>query len=705
MRRGTGIGRPGTRIIWASLALGSAFACKGDLVGPPRALLLQAVQPVAGAALSGAPGRPLPQPVTFRALDDADQPVAGAAVHWTVTGYGSRVDSAAAVTGADGSFQAVWVLGSRASEIQRLKVDVSLSGRATFAELQAAAVPVEVASIKVAPETTAVFLSAPRVLRAIATDPFGNRFVPTGVRFASPDTALITVDSLGTVQGRQGGFATVTATAGAVAGTGVVRVIQVVQSIGVDHDTLRFRSLRQIDSLKVWVVDDHGLPIRGLLPSVSLKDSSLVRVRAGAPFTVMALRTGSTTLQLQADSVVRQVALVVEQQPARIEATVTAPNPILTAAIGSLVPLQCRVFDANGYAIPIEATVSGSGSGVLAATASRCSDVRVGRSGLDTLRVSSGSAVAIVPVAVAVPPVVSPALGDYLQVDSLPYGEPWALSARRNSRGQLEVYFSLVDDRYTLYYENLHRLVSDDGIHFRYDGVVLQHDPDECSLTGFGFENVAIVPRQDGAGWRMYVSAGQFDCYGWQVLSAVSTDERNWVLEPGVRVRNGASLPPDESVAPQWPAGEGMVVDQLPSGGWRMIVGAYEHLDPAEDKFQIVEWDSPDQLNWTYSGPLLTTRQMPPAGQGTIYSPTIRQVAPGLWRMIFAGDNRFAEGWRGRLWSAVSTDLKQWQLEGQLIGSDASNLSYVSMVGDRVVFIRQDEGDVRRLAIATVAMP
>jgi len=615
------------------------------------------------------------------------------------------VDGATAVTGDDGSFGAVWVLGTRASEVQQLRVDVSLPGRPAFTELRAAAVPVEVARIAIAPETTAVFLSTPRVLKAVATDPFGNRFVPTRVRFASLDTALVAVDSLGTVRGRQGGLATVTATAGAVAGTGVVRVIQVVQSIGVDHDTLRFRSLRQIDSLKVWVVDDHGVPIRGLLPSMSLKDSSVARVRAGAPFTVTALRTGSTTLQLQADTVIRQVAIVVEQQPARIEATVASPNPILTAPIGSLVPLQCRVLDGNGYAIPIEAMVSGSASGVLTATASRCSDVRVGRSGFDTLRVSSGSAVAIVPVVVAVPPVVSPTLGDYLQVDSLPHGEPWAPSARRNSRGQLEVYFGLVDDTYSQYYEDLHRLVSDDGIAFRYDGVVLRHDPEECSLTGFGFENVAVVPRQDGAGWRMYVSAGQFDCYGWQVLSAVSTDERNWVLEPGVRVGNGGSLPPDESIDPRWPAGEGMVVDRLPSGGWRMILGAYEHVDPAEAKFQIIEWDSPDQLNWTYNAPVLTTRQMPPAGQGTIYSPTIRQVAPGLWRMIFAGDNRSAEGWRSRLWSAVSTDLKQWQLEGQLIGSDASSFSYASMVGDRLVFVRQDDGDVRRLAIATVTMP
>lgn len=136
-----------------------------------------------------------------------------------------------------------------------------------------------------------------------------------------------------------------------------------------------------------------------------------------------------------------------------------------------------------------------------------------------------------------------------------------------------------------------------------------------------------------------------------------------------------------------------------------MLVGAYEHLNPEENKFQIIEWDSPDQLQWTYGGPVLTTRQMPPDGQGTVYGPNVREVAPGLWRMIFAGDNRFADGWRSRLWSAVSTDLQHWQVEGELIGSSTSNFRYPSLAGDRLVFLREDDGDVNRIAIATVAMP
>src|SRR6267378_7864143 len=103
--------------IWAvcaSLVLGFARGgCKSDLLGPSAGLVVQAVQPAGGAALSGAPGRALPQTVKFRALDATLQPVTGATVVWTVTGTGARVANAATVTGADGSFAADWVLGTK----------------------------------------------------------------------------------------------------------------------------------------------------------------------------------------------------------------------------------------------------------------------------------------------------------------------------------------------------------------------------------------------------------------------------------------------------------------------------------------------------------------------------------------------------------------------------------------------------------------
>ena len=391
--------------------------------------------------------------------------------------------------------------------------------------------------------------------------------------------------------------------------------------------------------------------------------------------------------------------LTTPQRELVIEATAAYSDRIFTAPLGSLVPLACRVLNGNGYPVPVEVTVTAS-SGVVAG--SHCSEVRVQHSGLDTLHVAAGSAATTLPVAVAVPAVVDLALGDSLQVDRLPLGQPWAPTLRRNSRGQLELYFaSLVTGTATGDYEDLHRLVSDDSVHFRYDGVVLRHDSAGCSLTGSGFENLAGVPRQEALGWRMFVAGGSFSCYDWQVFSAVSTDERTWTLEPGIRVGSES----DSAMDNAYPTGEGIVVDQLLSGGWRMLNGAYGHAPPDAGRFEIIEWDSPDQLNWTYVGPILTTQQMPALGDENVYSPTIRQIAPGLWRMIFTGDNRSSPGGRSRLWSAVSIDLKNWQVEGQLMGSNSTNLYYSSLEGNRLGFIRWDDGAQRRLALATVSMP
>src|SRR2546430_1034419 len=149
--------------------------------------------------------------------------------------------------------------------------------------------------------------------------------------------------------------------------------------------------------------------------------------------------------------------------------------------------------------------------------------------------------------------------------------------------------------------------------------MVLAHNDTLCNPQGRGIENMVVVPRADSAGWRMFFAAGGgANCYGWQVFSAVSTDERTWTKESGVRLSN----------AGQWPVGEGMIVDRLPTGEWRMIVGGFEHVTPAAtNTWQITEWRSSDQLEWRYAGVMVSTLAMPTGWQGSVYSPTIRQFA------------------------------------------------------------------------------
>jgi hypothetical protein len=186
---------------------------------------------------------------------------------------------------------------------------------------------------------------------------------------------------------------------------------------------------------------------------------------------------------------------------------------------------------------------------------------------------------------------------------------------------------------------------------------VLRHDPNVCSLTGQGFENLAIVPRPEAAGWRMFVAGGSFACYDFQIFSATSVDERTWTLEPGIRVGNES----DSAMTNPFATGEGIVVDPLPSGGWRMVTGAWGRVPSQSGRFQILEWNSPDQITWTYTRPVLTTLEMP-LQPGERVQPHHSTGRSRLWRMVFTGDDGEPE--RRLLVGAVSTDRTTWQVEG-----------------------------------------
>jgi len=947
---------------WPCLAatLVCLIGCLGDPVGPGGALLVRRITPL-DSVFVGAPGRPLPKAITFEAVVRDGRPVRGAAVVWTVAGTNGRVDQASGFTDAQGQFSVVWILGTRASDPQGLTAQVSEGKHKSTVTVAAIAKPVEVSSIAfTAHDTTMVKLGVPSRLAAAATDPFGNRFIPTSMRFVSLDTSLCSVDSLGTVHARRRGFGRVVVLASSAADTAWVHPTQVVQTIVASPDTLRFHSLGQVATLSVQLLDDQGLSVRDSLPvdsvavdtvakvqagvtyavrsisngmtpvilragtvaqtvqvvvnqkvasvklsasratfdalgdttqlavvmsdsmgvplanqalSYSANDTSVVTVGstgvvtskgngttwvrarayngvsdsvavivaqqvarvvvardsilfdalhavlpmqakpidrlgsvvAGAPLTyaagtpsivyvdnsgnlealangatiatatygtdtarvtvrvaqrpvrvllpsdtvrfvalgetqtlqgiavdslghtvssvVQGLRVTDTTVVQQVDSMTvrsrangitagmftvsgltARVAIAVNQVPARVTASITSTQAILTLPQGTPVPLTCASFDRNGFptaAVPMVTSLAGTVS------LAPCGQADVRASGIDSLHVQAGSVVTTLPVVVAIPPSVNSSLGNFITVDSFPSDGslPWASSARINGQGQFEVYFGVYTSHpdstgYT--HADMHRIVSSDGIHFTYAGRVLTHDPNICDQQGQGLENMIILPRQEAPGFRMLYSAGSNLCWGWQVFSAVSSDGITWAKEPGVRLSNGETQP---VFPPPWPVGEGLTGYQDASGMWRLLVGTEDHLQPPVDRWQIGQWTSSDQLNWTYAGVVLSTTQMPFAGVGNVYSPTIRQVSPGLWRMVFTADDRPTPGHRSKLWTAVSTDLVHWQIEGVLLGSGTSNLYYSSLVNDRLFFIRADDGGSLKLAVATMVMP
>ena len=430
---------------------------------------------------------------------------------------------------------------------------------------------------------------------------------------------------------------------------------------------------------------------------VSVSTTGVARSVGGGSTVITAVAPGG-----EMDSVavtVDQIATVIEIEQDSAPITLIAPQALL--------PISCRALDRNGFELTNPPTVT-SETGTVQGTS--CGDLVAVHSGRDTLLIRSGALEQKVPIALALRPSVGSSLGHPLSIDSFPQGMlPWAPTLIRNAQGDLDLYttgYFPDPTAPTGYRGDLHRLTSaDNGSTFRYDGVALARDTLPCSVNGDGLENVAIVPRAEGSGWRMFYSSGGFTCYGWQIFSAVSPDQRTWTREPGIRVDNGSPQPPQAPGPVPWPAGEGMVLDQLPGGEWRMISGSYERITPAENKFQIVDWRSPDQLTWTYHGVLLSTDDIGPEVNRSIYSPTIREFAPGIYRMIFTGDDLNVPGGRSRLYSAVSLDRTTWQVEGLLMGGAATDLFYSTLVDDLLVFIRADVGQPRSIGAERVLMP
>ncbi len=535
--------------------------------------------------------------------------------------------------------------------------------------------------------------------QAAALDRLGSPVAGAPMTYYSQNSTVASVGSTGLIRAIANGTTRVIATCAADSAVLEVRVAQRPVRVLLPSDTMWFVALGETQPIRAIAVDSLGSRVTGGVENLRLGDTSVVQQLDAT--TLRSRANGQTQVTFTVAGLPSQAPIVVSQIPESIAVAVTFGKPIVTLSIGAPFPVSCQVLDRNGYQIAADPDVVSLAQGTV--TRGHCSDVRVRRSGRDTLRVAFGSVAATVPVTVAAAPIPSSALGDFLVADSLPADVTvfWAPTIRLNNQGLLEVYFAgyVPPDSSGYARANLHRLISDDGTNFHYDGVALRHDDEYCTPQGQGIENIVILPRQDSAGFRMLYAAGNLGCDGWQVFSATSADGRNWTKEGGVRLPNG---PPVGGL----PTGEGMEAFQLPDGEWQLIVSTFERVTPPPiNTWQITEWRSTDQLNWTYVGPVLTTRDLPPEGQGSVYSPTIREVAPGLWRMIFTADNRGQGEFQSQLWSAVSTDRIHWQIEGPFMGAAGSSLYYSSLAGDRLVFVRKDGDRPFRLAIATVSMP
>jgi len=267
-------------------------------------------------------------------------------VVWTVVGANGRLDQASGATDSRGQASALWVLGTKASEGQQLTAQVAVGKHRASATVAAIAKPAEVGSIAFsAHDTTLVKLGVPTPMSAQATDPFGNKFVPAGMRFASLDTSLCIIDSLGSVQARKRGFGRVVVLAGAAADTAWVHPTQIVQAILASPDTLKFHSLGQTATLNVQLLDDQGGYVRDSLPGDSVAVDAVVSVQPGKPFAVRSVANGATRLILRAGTSAQAVQVLVNQQAAKVK---VSASRVTMDALGDTVQLTTVVSDSLG---------------------------------------------------------------------------------------------------------------------------------------------------------------------------------------------------------------------------------------------------------------------------------------------------------------------------------------------------------------------
>lgn len=541
---------------------------------------------------------------------------------------------------------------------------------------------------------------------AVPVDRLGSSVSGATLRYSTSDSSVASVTPGGVIRALSNGISQVVITSGGDTGVLVARVQQRPARVLLVNDTLRFVALGETQQVGAIAVDSLGFQVSGPVLGLNVLDPTVAQQVDSQ--TVKSMGNGNTLLRFTVAGLPAQIPVVVSQVPASIEASAAWQTRILSTPAGAPVPISCSVRDRNGISMTVSPQVQ-SPRGLVSGVG--CAGTVAFHSGVDTLTVSYGALSTEVPLTLAVAPQVNGPTGSFATLDSFPSDgpQPWAPTLRTRADGTIELYFAVYSAKqdstgYTR--ANLHRYVSHDGgATFQYDGVALQHDTAICDPQGQGIENVVVLPRSDGPGYRMLFAAGSNTCYGWEVFSAVSTDGITWTKEPGVRLGNGNTGPKGGgSPYPPYPVGEGMYAYQVGSE-WRLLVGTQAHVTPPVNKWQIAEWRSTDEISWTYQGVILGTSQMPAAGQGSVYSPTVAAIAPGLWRMFFTADNRGSSSATSSVWSAVSTDLESWQVEGPVLGASGSNLYYATLAAGRLVYVRQDAGGSLRVGTSTVVMP
>lgn len=503
-------------------------------------------------------------------------------------------------------------------------------------------------------------------------------------RVEALDTSIVELsvnDSL-RFRSRANGATTVLLTVGSVVHQVGVTVRQRVFRLRLQPDSIQFDAIGDTVRIAVETADSLGYPIPDADLTFETSTTSVVQVDTSGLVTSVGNGASRVSVSDSLSAVSVSSTVIVEQVATTVGIDVSERDGFSFAAQGdSIGGVWAR--DRNGYLVPVAAlSVSiGDSTRVLATDGA----LRAARSGPTTVSVDVDglhAQVAITPV-VAVEVLEGSISGFTISgmPDSISVGPPTAISM---PNGDTRLYFTgYAPDptQYPPFSGDLHYAVSPDGVQFAYAGVALRRD---AVYRSQGIENVAMVPRDDGPGCRLFAAAGA-SWWIWQVFSAVADDCTSWVWEPGPTVPGEVNSDFDRRGI-----GEGMYTWQDSSGIWWMLVGAHS-LEPEDDRVWTVGlYRGTSQRQWAF---VRTIFRPGPAGSGrdrAVFAPSVVEFAPGLYRMFFAGDDYGIgpSGGSSRIWSAVSRDRFSWTFEGLVLGPQVAGEgpSYPTVIGDRLYY-------------------
>lgn len=276
----------------------------------------------------------------FTALGDTTRlaPVARDVAGATVTGVSfafSSLNSAVATVGTDG------VVTSRAVGVADIIAEVD--GRSDTVRVTVSQLPVAVQITPTSGTFTALNDSASYA--GVVRDRNGFAITGSAIAWSSADTTVATVGATGMVRARKVGATDITARSGGASGTVRITVTQVVASLALSRDTLRFGAIGDTATVVATARDRNGFVATGATTTFATSNAAVATVTSAG--LVRMAGNGSATITATSGTRTATAAVVAAQ----VIESLTLSRDTLRLKVGDTTTLVPTARDRNGSVV------------------------------------------------------------------------------------------------------------------------------------------------------------------------------------------------------------------------------------------------------------------------------------------------------------------------------------------------------------------